>query len=241
MIDRSWARRLYERLVKRAIGTPDVVISPSKFLKELYEERGFFKDTNVTVLPNPSPKKTAVKREPERSGPTKFLFVGQLERHKGIELLLDAVQKLEEPFQLHIAGDGALAQYVAEFASRDRRMHFHGFISFEHISRIMSRTDAVIVPSLCYENSPTVIYEAFQVGVPVIASDIGGIPELIKEGENGWLVPPDNKEALVQAMQHVSENKETLWKRSSKIRDDAEQYALRRYVDKLEALLDQKS
>ncbi len=240
-MNRSIIRRFYESYTKKSIGKPNVVVSPSQYLKNVYSDRGFFKGSDIQVLPNPFPKRHALKRESSRTGPFNMLFIGQLEKHKGIELLLDAVQQLDVPFQLHIAGDGSLATHVADYASRDRRMHFHGFISFEHISKLVSRADVVVVPSLCYENSPTVIYESFQVGVPVIASNIGGIPELIKEGENGWLVEPGNQEALVNALRNVEQNKEELWKLSSSIREGAQKYALRTYVDQLEKMFTQKS
>jgi len=236
-LNRSFLRRLYERGVRRSIGTPDLVLSPSKFLASFYQDRALFTDTRVEVLQNPLPP---VEDEPrgERIAPrTRFLYVGQLETHKGIMLMLDALEAFDDDVELHIAGDGALSDYVSERAERDGRIKFHGFVSLEHLVSILQASDAVLVPSLCYENSPTVIYEAFQVGVPVIASRVGGIPELIGEGETGLLVEPNSQEALAEAMKRIHTERDVWWGKTETIRIQAQKYALQKYVKRLEALM----
>jgi glycosyltransferase involved in cell wall biosynthesis len=147
------------------------------------------------------------------------------------------VSRLSFPFELHIAGDGILARKVAEFARKDPRVIFHGFISLEHIRRFMRTCDCVVLPSLCYENSPTVIYESFQVGSPVIASKIGGIPELVNDGENGLLVEPGNVGALVDALTKFANKRELFWSKTNEIQKNSERFSLRKYVDELETLM----
>jgi glycosyltransferase involved in cell wall biosynthesis len=235
----SLFRLLYEKATKYAIGSPDVVISPSNFLAEFYKARDFFPNSEVRVIPNPTPK--YVSRE-ERgivspNGPIKFLFVGQIEDHKGIGVLLEAVNNLSFPFELHIAGDGTHVQSVVKKAKLDSRIIFHGFISLEHIRKLMRNCDCVVLPSMCYENSPTVIYESFQVGTAVIASKIGGIPELVKDGENGLLVEPGNVEALVDALKKFEKEREVFWNKSKEIQKSAERFSLKKYVDELERIV----
>jgi glycosyltransferase involved in cell wall biosynthesis len=233
-LNRSFLRRFYERAVKSSLGTPDLVIFPSSFLASFYKDRGFFADSRLEILPNPLP---VIKDEPRlkrMAVRTRFLFVGQLESHKGLLLLLDAMEELDDEVELHIAGDGSLAEYLSERAKRDNRVQFHGFVSLEHLVSTLQTTDAVIVPSLCYENSPTVIYEAFQVGVPVIASEVGGIPELITEGETGILIEPNNKEALLNALKRLHSERDQWWEKTKMIREQAEKYSIKTYVKKLE-------
>lgn len=241
-VNTGFLRRWYERLAKYVIGSPDIVVSPSHFLLNFYRNRGFFSETSVAVLPNPAPKISQKAQTDQMfSGPVRFLFVGQLEPHKGLLLLLDAILKLDIPFELHIAGDGSLGHQITERAKKDIRVFFHGFISLEHIKKIMVRSDAVVLPSLCYENSPTVVYESFQMGVPVIASNIGGIPELIEDGKNGLLFEPGSVEALAFALRQFVESREKFASQRSAIRHEAEKYAIEKYVDQLETLFENES
>lgn len=231
---RTW----YEHLAKKALGSPDAVISPSKFLANFYLERGFFEQTPMYIMPNPAPKffqKLSIHQQP--SNKLRLLFVGQLEPHKGIHVLLEAMDSLQVPFELHIAGDGSLATEVFRRAKRDHRIFYHGFISLEHIHQLMLHSDAVVLPSLCYENSPTVVYESLQAGVPVIASRIGGIPELVQDGVNGLLVEPGNAEAFVAAFERFIEQRDAFCTRREDIYRGAHAYALETYIDQLEILL----
>jgi len=232
-------RQQYESQAKYAIGIPDVVISPSQYLADFYRARGFFKQSEIHILPNPAPKEREplVRATHSPSGPLRFFFVGQLETHKGIRLLLDAVSKLDCPYELHIAGEGACAQEIIARANSDKRIHMHGFISLDHIRQLMCACDAVVLPSLCYENSPTVLYESFQIGTPVIASRIGGITERIVEGENGMLVEPNNVEALAHALKTFAHDRESFWSHSTAIKKNASAFAIEKYVDQLERLL----
>lgn len=230
-------REWYERAVTWAMGRPDVIVSPSQFLADFYHERGLFNDSRTEILPNPLPPDEIEPRMKRVDGPTRLFFVGQLERHKGVVELFRALDRVEGDIELHVVGEGALSQFVTERAARDKRVKYHGFVSLGHLISMLSTADAVVVPSTCYENSPTVIYEAFQVGVPVIASDIGGIPELIEHGETGWLVEPGNVDALAKAIRRCHERRESWWETTRTIHERAKPYHIDRYVDRLEEIL----
>lgn len=238
-LNRSWLRRFSERIVRRSLGRPDVIVSPSKFLAQFYLQRGFFHGADVRVLPNPAPKPLSSVMRP--SAPTteaiQFLFVGQLEEHKGVNLLLKAMDRIAFPIELHVVGDGRLFDQMVARAKRDARVFVHGFISLEHIKKLMTQSDAVVIPSLCYENSPTVIYESFQIGTPVIASRIGGIPELVSDGESGLLVEPGSVESLAQGMTRFAQQREFFWNQQIAIKTIAESVSLRQYVDQLEKII----
>jgi glycosyltransferase involved in cell wall biosynthesis len=236
-LNRGILRRLYEKGVMRSIGTPDVVISPSKFLADFYKKRDLFTHAKIVILPNPLPAVEEEVREKRMHIKTRFLYVGQLEKHKGIVLMLDALEQMGEDVELHIAGDGTLSEYVSLRANTDQRIRFHGFVSLSHLMRILQTSDAVLAPSLCYENSPTVIYEAFQIGVPVIASRIGGVPELIEDGVNGMLVRPGSKEELVAAMKQLAHDRDVWWGKTAEIHKGAQIYAIEKYVKRLEEVI----
>ncbi len=234
LVNRSFLRTGYERLVMQAIGKPNVVISPSNYLLRFYQDRGFFSETESIVLPNPAPNSYCIARVERPNGPTRFFFVGQLESHKGIEFLYETMKSLSFDFELHIAGDGSLRSLVESWCKDDKRIHTHGFISLGHILQLMSVCDAVVLPSLCYENSPTVIYEAMQVGLPVVASDIGGISELIEHRKNGMLFTPGNKDALEAALVEIEQKRVWFWDQTAAIRQGAQRYGIERYVNALE-------
>ncbi|MBI4438285.1 glycosyltransferase family 4 protein [Candidatus Uhrbacteria bacterium] len=237
-LQRSFLRRWYEKAVKRQIGTPNLVLSPSQFLADFYRARGLFSTTRLVVLPNPLPPGNAPElphRRPQMR--TRFLYVGQLEEHKGIPILLAALDAFHDEIELHVAGDGTLMDFVAARAQRDPRVTYHGFISLHNLLSLLENVDAVIVPSLCYENSPTVIYEAMLIGVPVIASRLGGIPELVEEDVTGLLVEPGRAQELAAAMRRIHDEQDAWWERTTLIRERAERYTLEGYINQLEEMM----
>lgn len=240
--ERSWmndspAQRWYERQMQRAIGSPDVVVSPSKFLSDFYRQRGFFPNSRMEIIPNPAPAILPPSRGGRRQGPLRLLFAGQLETHKGIQFLLKALNAFEIPFELHVAGEGTLTAYVNGWSRRDARVIYHGFCSLDNLMRLFLISDAVVVPSLCYENSPTVIYEAFKAGVPVVAANIGGVGELVRDGENGYLFRPGDADGLRASLRRISKDEAGFWERSEEIRKVVDGFALPAYVKRLEQMM----
>ncbi len=177
---------LYSVITKRLFGSPDVVISPSIFLREFYQSRGFFPDSQKIVIRNPLTFSGEVSYEKKRDKVLQLLYVGQVEYHKGITVLLEAARELSHlEFELHIAGGGSLLLPLRERTKHTPHIFFHGRVDREALRRLYREADITIVPSLCYENSPTVIFESFSFHTPVLASKIEGIAELIDEGKNG--------------------------------------------------------
>ncbi|MBU0880203.1 glycosyltransferase family 4 protein, partial [Patescibacteria group bacterium] len=107
-----------------------------------------------------------------------------------------------------------------------------GKIDRESVAKYLNQVDCLIVPSLCYENSPTVIYEAFSMGLPVIASKIGGITELMKDNQE-MLFEPGNKDDLINKILFVINNPEELKKISQKELEFIKDLSLEKYLEKL--------
>jgi glycosyltransferase involved in cell wall biosynthesis len=236
---RSSLRTWYERQVQRLMRSPDVVISPSRFLAAFYKERGFFPDSRVEILPNPAPDIVPPIRvcQTQNKKILRVLFAGQLEKHKGILTLLEVARRMEGAIELHIAGEGSLSEFVTERSNLDAHVHYHGFVSFEHLEDLLGICDVCVVPSLCYENSPTVIYESLQAGVPVVASHIGGVGELVQDGQNGFLVPPGDADALIRAFGRFLDSSWPLAKTCTQFQEEIQQHSLKAYVDRLEELM----
>lgn len=237
LMNDSPPQRWYARQMQRIVGSPTVVVSPSKFLADFYTSRGFFSDSHVEILPNPAPAIQPPPRTERKPGPLRLLFAGQLETHKGIQFLLRALNTLDAPFELHVAGEGTLTSFVNGWANRDSRVVYHGFCSLDNLVKLFLISDAVVVPSLCYENSPTVIYEAFKTGVPVVAANIGGVGELVRDGENGYLFRPGDGEGLRSTLRKLAAGEGKFWERQEEIRRTVEGFSLPAYVARLEGLM----
>lgn len=203
--------QLYSALTKWLFGSPDVVISPSQFLLKFYHDRGFFSASKQVVLRNPLTVDINPSESRELSGPICFLYLGQIEYHKGVLFLLNTfLQAKELRAELHIVGDGSCFKEVVEKARGDVRVRIYGRMDRKTLPQLFEKIDMTIVPSLCYENSPTVIFESFAFGVPVLASNIEGVAELIREGENGMTFEAGNSESLQKKMLSLAANKESV-------------------------------
>jgi glycosyltransferase involved in cell wall biosynthesis len=124
------------------------------------------------------------------------LFAGRLSVEKGIDVLVRAAAHLPEiPFV--VAGDGPLREAVESGPSN---MKLIGHVSPTQLDEWRRRTAMTVVPSTCYEVSPFAALEALAQGQPVVGSRIGGIPEIVREGVSGVLVPPNEELPLVDAI-----------------------------------------
>ncbi|MCY3968303.1 MAG: glycosyltransferase family 4 protein [Acidobacteria bacterium] len=134
-----------------------------------------------------------------------LLAVGRLRIRKGFEILLRAVATAHgrghRP-RLIVAGDGERRESLSVLARElglGTSVHFAGRCSRTEVARLRRRATALVVPST-YEGMPLVVLEAMGDAVPVIASAVSGIPEVVVDGETGWLVPPERSSALADAL-----------------------------------------
>jgi glycosyltransferase involved in cell wall biosynthesis len=163
-------------------------LAPSEFLRQRYISCGVppEKITYARYGMRPFPRE-ARERPTDR---VSFGYIGALHAHKGIELLLEAFQGLGDRADLHIYGSAFGSPISESYWQRIRARHgtqvvFHGAYDNRRIGAILASLDAVVVPSLWYENSPLTIQEAFIGGVPVVTADRGGMAELVRDGVDG--------------------------------------------------------
>jgi glycosyltransferase involved in cell wall biosynthesis len=144
-----------------------------------------------------------------RGGP--LLYVGRLVAKKGVDVLIDACALLRSELpelDVEIVGGGPLAEELAARARRSGvsdRIHFLGPQPADVVDAAFRRSSLVALPSRIDEHGdrdgmPTVLVEALARGVPVVATDLVGIPEVVRDGETGLLVPPDDPPALAAAI-----------------------------------------
>ncbi|HNP23885.1 MAG TPA: glycosyltransferase family 4 protein [Panacibacter sp.] len=172
-------------------------------------------------------------------------FLGRLQRSKGADILLHAFKLLLTDIpglRLLIAGSGeesASLQELSHSLGIQDKVVFNGSISYTAIHRFIASLDVLAVPSRI-DNLPTVILEAFSVGTPVIASNAGGIPDMIGHAVNGLLFESGNAEDLAANMLLLFNNETLRAKLSENARSTFEKrYSLRHYRERFEAVVEQ--
>jgi glycosyltransferase involved in cell wall biosynthesis len=150
-------------------------------------------------------------------------FIGTIAPHKGCDLLIRAFKKLPPSMDASLTIHGNLQRFkpivkrLRRLAGDDERIIFAGPFRREEVGRVLSEMDVLVVPSRWYENAPLVICEAFAAGVPVVATNLGTMPELVKHGENGLLFELDNAENLARQLRRLGEEPHLLEKLRSGI------------------------
>jgi len=177
----------------------DFFLAPSAFLRRKMIEQGFLHDRVKHVpyvLPNNIFKEGYCNKN-------YLLFLGRIEPIKGIFPLLNACKQIPE-VNLVIAGrvSESLAYKLHKLLPSNAK--FVGMLHRDKLKRFLFDSTAVVVPSVWYENQPFSILEAFAASKPVIASDLGGMPELVKNSSGGLLVPPGDVQALAKAMKWMT-------------------------------------
>jgi glycosyltransferase involved in cell wall biosynthesis len=185
------ARGTYRKDVDAYIALTE--FSRSKFIQ------GGLPPERIFVKPN------FVRPDPDRgSGKGGYaVFVGRLTLEKGIPFLLRAWQKIGNHLPLRILGDGPLRSDVEAAARPQTGIYYLGRKPLSEIYDIVGEATALVFPSLWFEGLPRTIVEAFAKGTPVLASRLGSMAELVRDGENGFLFDPGNEADLARQVERL--------------------------------------
>ncbi len=189
----------------RALRYSSRVFCPSAYLRGIALDWGLDPE-RVSVLPNPAPEvaplpgRDELRAELALEGPV-LAFAGRLGPQKSLDVALEAIAR-EPRVGLVVAGEGperaALERRVHELGL-DGRVRFLGGVGRESVLRLFRAADASLLSS-SWENFPHTVVESLAVGTPVISTSVGGVPEVVRDGENGLLVPPREPAALAAAV-----------------------------------------
>lgn len=200
----SWS---FHRLIK-VYEKVDAFICPSAFtMKKMIE--GGFPEKKIFLIPTfVNLADVTAKSEVGEF----ILYFGRLSKEKGVDTLVDAYNQLPEPKPalLIIADIENHPQWVQYIRNKSQKVHFLPFQHRESLFEYIKKALFVVVPSICYENMPNTILEAFANGKPVIASNIGSLPELVKDGETGFLFEPGNDDDLRDKVTYMLLNQSDL-------------------------------
>jgi glycosyltransferase involved in cell wall biosynthesis len=222
---------LQKILFKIGLKNVDIFVAPSKYIQKIAEV-----DVSPIVhIPNFI--------EPMKYYDIKFnrrlLFVGRLEKIKGAEYIIKAMTYIIAKYpdtQLTIIGDGPEKQNLFELSKNlhlENSVNFLGWVEHTQLEAYYKKTTLVIVPSICPENFPTVCNEAMSVGRPVIGTNVGGIPEIIDHGLNGYIVEPKQVEEIAQRVIALFEDENLLKQMSFNARSKIEQFSTENYINKI--------
>jgi glycosyltransferase involved in cell wall biosynthesis len=191
------------------------VVAPSQLMVQLLTANGL--DSQRVVYSRfgirPTP---AVVRRPASDGRLRIGFIGGLSEHKGAHLLIEAFRHLSNshPMDLSIYGrrdlDPRYFDRLLKLAANDDRVRFCGTFPNDQIGQVFSELDVLVVPSIWYENTPLVIYSAQAADCPVIATNLGGMSEVIEHGKNGLLFESGNVLQLAQCIERVARDRDFL-------------------------------
>jgi glycosyltransferase involved in cell wall biosynthesis len=207
--------------MKEKLNQIDRVIVPSLTMQTLLQRHGL--DPKRTIhLPygiytDRIPRHTDKGKAPQ----LRVAFVGTLAEHKGCHILINAFRALPTNLPIKLTIHGKLTEFPAyvdelkTLAATDSRIEFAGPFNPPEVGGILANIDLLVCPSLWYENTPLVIYEAMAAGVPVLASNLGGMAESVKPKINGFLFEPGNVEELRQQLSALVQDRSAVGKLSS--------------------------
>ena len=219
-LDEFWDHSSYliRLLIKKILEMPEIIAVLSLAQKKPFDETGF--DDKVKVVPN-----TVDPRRYQNQGSyrAKFgisedcisvLFIASLFiKKKGVMELLNAIKLITPEFRnvlFIFVGGGVEEPAMIEFSQREnlkKNVRFLGYLSGDEIVQILNSSDIFVLPSYS-EGFPLVVLEAMAAGLPVIATSVGAIPEIIEDGKNGFLVRPMDHIALAERVRGLVQNEE---------------------------------
>ncbi|MFH1850643.1 MAG: glycosyltransferase family 4 protein [archaeon] len=208
------------------LGT-DRVLAQTEGIRLEVENR--FPNLKIDVIPN------GIDLAGERANGNAVIFVGNLIPRKGVEYLITAMKHVNAP--LLIIGDGPERKKL-EHMAKGMDVEFAGRQPHEKIRKMLLRGRVFVLPSVRGEGLPNAILEAMSVGLPVIATNIAGIPDIVKEGINGYIVKPAHPSQIFSKILELQDNK-LHTKLSINASETVKDYAWPRITQKVESLLHQ--
>lgn len=221
----------YYRKNKIYIDKINKIITPSDFYKLKLIEDGIPKENIESIHNFINLENYNVKVEDEGYA----LYFGRLIKEKGIFTLLNAFEKIKDK-KLFIAGDGPDLEKIKEYINENsmNNIELLGFLNAEQVKEHVRKSKFVVVPSVWYENCPYSILETLAMGKPIIGSNLGGIPELVKNNKNGLIYKYNNVDELTEKMNKLFEDKnlaDELGKEAKKIAE--EEFSKERYYTEI--------
>lgn len=222
--------RAYGTQKRTLVGQPDIVTAPSQHVIDVHRKHGFFDGTRADRV-RLGIEGVADEPPGEPDCPS-VLYVGQHLEAKGLETVFEAADRLET-VDFHFCGTGPYDDRTEECDREHDNVTYHGYVPEKRLERLRRRVSVGVVPSIWMENSPMTIYESFAAGLPVVGSDIGGIPELVDGGVTGLLFEPGNADDLVETLEEATGDVAAIEEMQRNALDWASDHTIGDHVDTL--------
>lgn len=237
-LERSIRKALLSFIYNKTNAYSDVkyFICPSNALRDYVRLSNLTKEKNKIITINNFLSDEEVNTQPNYNNQGYFLYIGRLSKEKGVQYLLSAMKQLPRDIKLHIVGSGSEEQDLKKIANQHnlKNIEFLGFKNREEIKEEYQNCIATILPCNWFENFPTTNMESFINGKPVIASNIGGIPEQVENDKTGLLFEPANVEQLKDCILKYWNNPNLVIEHGKNGYNKAkEQYTEKRYYQEL--------
>jgi glycosyltransferase involved in cell wall biosynthesis len=230
-----WAFK--KSFLKTSLGSAGLVISLTEDMKKDIRK---YSDAIVEVVPNGINLDNFVKLEKKSDGEN-ILFVGSLKHIKGLKYLVQAFKKInnsDTKTKLFLVGDGEERKNLEALVIENKlegKVEFVGKVENDEILKYMAIADVFVLPSLS-EGFPMVILEAMSSGLPIVASNVRGLGEIIKDEENGFLVEPKNVNQIVEKVLLLLENYKLREKIANNNMEKVKRYSWVNVVGKIEKI-----
>ena len=244
--NRNYFRDFDEVLKKAVLKNANSIVAVSKEIADLLVSNWAIPKERVSIIGNGYDPEIVCKPIIKSDGQsTKLVFAGRLVREKDLFTLLKAIKTLSnwgDDVVLNLIGDGPYLKELRSFCIENsiHNINFLGRLNHSKVLETISKSDIFVLSSI-EEGLPIVLIEAMAVGKPVIATSVGGIPEIIHNGFNGYLVPPTSPESLARAIHLLSNDSLSLKQLSKNALESVRFLTWSKISDRYETLLIQSS
>jgi glycosyltransferase involved in cell wall biosynthesis/SAM-dependent methyltransferase len=205
--------------LRERVNAVDAILAPTNLMQQMLTANGI---NPGLVAVSPYGMDVSGFENAKRSGPDsgglRVGYMGTIHPQKGLDVLLRAFTHLPQANGVTLRVCGSLKSYpdytreVYDLAGQDLRINFAGSFPNEKMTAELGKVDVLVVPSTWYENTPLVIYSALAARIPVVASNLGGMAEVVRHGENGLLFEPGDPEDLARQLSRLIEDPALLTK-----------------------------
>lgn len=199
----------YQSIMRKRFKNITYFTAPSKYTMEKFLELNMFSRDKSKVIYNAIDRSKYTNNEiiqyrlEKNEKKVKFCFLGSLAEHKGIKLLVDIVK--DTNIELNIAGDGTLKKYIEDIEKNNKNIKYYGKLSEVEVEKFLLESDVLIVPSLWNEPFGRVVIDAYKFGLPVIVSNMGGLPEIVDNYKTGLIYEANDEFMLKECINKMSD------------------------------------
>ena len=206
--DRHIPIRLRQDFFSLMMRNVDAFISPSAYLAKIYITAGFPQERFHVVWNGIDIRRFQKVKKKQSSDILRLSFIGYFGKHKGIQTFLNALPLIVDRERIHVnlIGDGEEKKTYISTLKANGCLHlvqFWGKLANSEIDRVYRETDFLVLPSIWPENQPVSVTEAMAAGIPILASDIGGMSELVDDGVTGFLFEAGNTSQMAAIVERL--------------------------------------